>query len=48
MYCVLSECGHKYMYPVRVHVHVFAVHSLANKVFVGKLPATGGVWAIIG
>ena len=26
---------------------VFVGHCLATKVFIGKLPATGGVWVII-
>ena len=38
-----------YMYiHVLVCVDVLVGHCLATKVFIGKLPATGGVWLIIG
>ena len=30
-----------------VHVHVFVGRCLATKLFIGKLPATGGVWVVI-
>ena len=29
-------------------VHAFVGHSLVTKLFIGKLPATRGVWLIIG
>ena len=31
-----------------VYIRLLVGHCLATKVFIGKLPATGGVWVIIG